>query len=152
MRNGVDPVAARYCAMNDFADWNLDFLTGFWASVKRPHLKFCPCRDRVPKLRPRAKPKDSGENDSDDEVGHPEAFKFEKWLDTVFARDPTWIQASRELMKRAVEEDKALCINKFGEWSLRTDGYMALSHVWAEGIQSDPEGRGFQLQQLSKIF
>ena len=150
MRNGVDQVTAKYAAINELAGWNLEFLIDFWKQVKRPGPDFCPCRDVLHQPR-KTRLRDWIEDleGSKEEVG---AFDFGEWLNTVFAENPRWIKGPRKLMELAVKEDKALCVNKSGDWSLRANGYMAISHVWAEGIQSDPEGRGFKQQQLSHIF
>jgi hypothetical protein len=63
-----------------------------------------------------------------------------------FVKPPT------DAIAAAAREEKALCINIHGEWSLRTEGYVALSHVWIEGIQSDPNNRGFDKKQLGRII
>jgi len=149
LRHGVEPATAKNAAMNEFASSNVKFLTEFWERVKRPHLDFCPCRDTLPKKKPRKKSQDL---DKLDKVDNDWDFDFERWTSKIFEESPKWIKAPRKLMEQAVEEDKALCLNAAGQWSLRTTGYMALSHVWIEGIQSDPDGRGFQQKQLSRIF
>jgi hypothetical protein len=69
------------------------------------------------------------------------------------------LQLREEFMKpptnaiaAAAREEKALCINIHGEWSLHIERYVALSHVWMEGIQSDPNNRGFDKKQLGRIM
>ena len=149
LRNGVDPATAKYAAMNEFVNSNFDFLTEFWKRIKRPRIGFCPFRDTPPKKPLGTQSQDSNKSA---EITNEWDFDFEQWTSRLLERSPKWIKAPRSLMEQAVKEDKALCLNVRGQWSLRSTGYMAISHVWSEGIQSDPEGRGFQQKQLTRIF
>ncbi len=149
LRNGVDPATAKYAAMNEFAGFNVSSLTEFWKRVKRPRMDFCPCRDSPPQQKLGKHAQDSKEPV---EIANKCDFDVDQWISKIFESSPTWIKAPRDLMEQAVQEDKALCLNAQGQWSLRSTGYMALSHVWIEGIQSDPDGRGFQQKQLARIF
>ena len=149
LRHGVDTATAKYAALNEFANFNVDALTEFWKRIKRPRMDFCPCRDTPPTAKLQ---KQSQELNKRVEMANEWDFDFEQWASRIFERSPKWIKAPRNLMEQAVKEDKALCVNVKGQWSLRGTGYMALSHVWIEGIQSDPDGRGFQQKQLARIF
>lgn len=149
LRHGVDPATAKYAALNEFVGLNVAWLTEFWKRVERPRMDFCPCRDAPPQKNVGKYSRDS--NKAAD-IANEWDFDFEQWLSKIFERPPKWIKAPRNLMEQAVKEDKALCLNVQGQWSLRSTGYMALSHVWIEGIQSDPDGRGFQQRQLARIF
>ena len=66
-----------------------------------------------------------------------------------------WVRPSLELMEKSAKEEKVLCVDKHGEFSLR-DGddepYMALSHSWSEGLCADAEGRGLALWQIQDVF
>lgn len=64
----------------------------------------------------------------------------------------TWLKPSLELVKASADKRLALCINAAGEWSLRENDYFALSHVWIEGIQPDPENRGIPLAHVQQIL
>lgn len=64
----------------------------------------------------------------------------------------TWLKPSLELIKDAARNGLALCVNESGEWSLRQNGYFALSHVWIEGIQADAHNRGMLLGNVQQIF
>ncbi|KAL8832631.1 MAG: hypothetical protein Q9191_000147 [Dirinaria sp. TL-2023a] len=68
------------------------------------------------------------------------------------ARQGCYVKAPLELMQASVMQKAALCVNREGEWSLRKDGYMALSHVWEEGIQADPQNLGLPRYILDQIF
>lgn len=149
LRHGVDPATAKYAALNEFADYNLTWLTEFWKRIKRPRMDFCPCRDSAPS---KGLGKQSRDRNKPANISNEWNFDFERWTSRIFERSPKWIKAPRHLMEQAVKEDKALCLNAHGKWSLRSTGYMALSHVWSEGIQSDPDGHGFQQKQLARIF
>ena len=63
-----------------------------------------------------------------------------------------YVKAPLEMIKRSAEERLALCVNAAGEWSLRKDGYMAISHVWEEGIRADEQNRGIAYDIVQGIF
>lgn len=65
---------------------------------------------------------------------------------------PPWVKASESLLHSSAAERKALCVNQKGELQLMESGYMVVSHVWGQGIQSDESGRGFAREQLAGIF
>lgn len=54
-----------------------------------------------------------------------------------------FVKTPRELVRRAVEEKAALCINKYGNYKIMTGGYAVMSHVWAETMGwNGPSGFG----------
>ena len=65
---------------------------------------------------------------------------------------PAWLKPPRDLIEQSAKERLALCVNSRGEWSLRQDGYFAISHVWEEGIQADPGNQGIPLAHLHQII
>ena len=67
-------------------------------------------------------------------------------------RRDAWIRPPSSLIERAATEKLALCVNAGGEWSLRTGNYVAISHVWEEGIQADGENQGLSKFILDSIF
>ncbi|MCJ1243058.1 hypothetical protein MMC30_000254 [Trapelia coarctata] len=64
---------------------------------------------------------------------------------------PYWIKAPKEMVEQSAKEDLALCVNAAGELSLRQDGFAAISHVWVEGIQADPDN-GLPYHFVEQIF
>lgn len=76
-------------------------------------------------------------------------------LTSLFRRktqEVVWLKPRFELVKESAIKKLALCINAKGEWSLRENGYFALSHVWEEGIQADPQNRGILLAHVQEII
>lgn len=63
-----------------------------------------------------------------------------------------WLKPSIDLIRGSVNEGLALCVNSAGDFSLRKDGYYAISHVWVEGIQADPSNRGVPLALVRQII
>lgn len=63
-----------------------------------------------------------------------------------------WVRPPPSLIERAAGEKLALCVNAGGEWSLRTGNFVAISHVWEEGIQADGGNRGLPKVILDSIF
>ena len=65
---------------------------------------------------------------------------------------PYWMKAPLDLVEHSARDCLALCVNAAGEWSLRKDGYVAISHVWVEGIQADSQNRGIPLHHIRRIL
>ena len=54
-----------------------------------------------------------------------------------------FVKTPRELVRKAVEENAALCINRYGNYRTMTSGYAVMSHVWAETMGwNAPNGFG----------
>jgi len=64
----------------------------------------------------------------------------------------SWLKPPPDLLEHSVRDNLALCVNAAGEWALLKDGYFAISHVWEEGIQADPNNRGIPLAHIQQIF
>ncbi|KAL9624334.1 MAG: hypothetical protein Q9160_001581 [Pyrenula sp. 1 TL-2023] len=74
-------------------------------------------------------------------------------LQIVNRHDETRLtRPSDELISNAATTRKALCINKSYEFQLREDGYMAISHVWAEGLYADAHNKGLPSSIIDQIF
>ena len=71
--------------------------------------------------------------------------------DGVQRRD-AWVRPPPSLVEQAAREKLALCVNVSGEWSLRAENFVAISHVWEEGIQADDNNRGLAKSTLDSIF
>ncbi|MCJ1386837.1 hypothetical protein MMC17_009965 [Xylographa soralifera] len=71
--------------------------------------------------------------------------------ESVQERD-AWVRPPRSLVEQAAKGKLALCVNVRGGWSLRTRDFVAISHVWEEGIQADNENRGLAKSLLDSIF
>lgn len=67
-------------------------------------------------------------------------------------QEVVWLKPRLELIREAAIKKLALCFNAKGEWSLRESAYFALSHVWEEGIQADPQNRGIPLAHVQQII
>ncbi|KAA8564869.1 hypothetical protein MFRU_008g02880 [Monilinia fructicola] len=44
----------------------------------------------------------------------------------------TFIKAPLELVESSIEREAALCVNRSGQFSLKSEGYTVMSHVWGE--------------------
>ena len=56
------------------------------------------------------------------------------------------------LMFQSVEKRAALCVNEAGDFSLRDTDYVAMSHVWIEGVGADLRNRGLPRHLIQSIF
>jgi hypothetical protein len=63
-----------------------------------------------------------------------------------------WVKPNFELVEQAAAERKALCVNKAGQFALLESGFVALSHVWTEGLYADAGNRGLPLHILDQLF
>ena len=57
-----------------------------------------------------------------------------------------------KLMLQSVEQRAALCVNEAGDFSLRDTDYVAISHVWIEGVGANLDNRGLNRSLIHKIF
>ena len=63
-----------------------------------------------------------------------------------------WVKPSSTLVERAANEQLALCINASGDWQLLDKDYVALSHVWDEGLYADARNRGLPRGVVEQLF
>ena len=75
-------------------------------------------------------------------------FGFEANVETSLQ----WIKPPLSLIERAAREKRALCVNAAGEFALDPGGYVAISHVWEEGIQADTKNRGILRSTIQQVF
>jgi ankyrin repeat protein len=143
MRHGVEPARAKSIAMGELRHWELRDLDAIFKKVKRPSLDFCPFRSASDETH-----LDNSSDKSDEES----PFSFEKWWPSLFENPTTWVSPPREMMEKSVREEVALCVNAAGQWSLRTSGYVALSHVWIEGLQRNRIHDGLEQTKVARIF
>jgi hypothetical protein len=66
--------------------------------------------------------------------------------------DTELLKPDVKLMLQSVEKRAALCVNKAGEFSLRDNDYVAISHVWIEGVGADLDNRGLPRRLIKSIF
>ncbi|KAH6662179.1 hypothetical protein B0J14DRAFT_611042 [Halenospora varia] len=67
-------------------------------------------------------------------------------------RDNDFLKPNVGLMLQSVEKHAALCVNEAGEFSLRDTDYVAMSHVWIQGVGSDLDNRGLPHHLIRSIF
>ena len=133
-RYGIDYELARSVAVNDLRHWELDDLTAVLKRIRRPSREYCYFRATSPPPSTTTQ-------------------YFKDWWPSLWSDTKVkWISPSRPMMKASVCDGAALCINRNGEWSLRTSGYVALSHVWIEGLQCDKEHDGLEQEKVEAIF
>ena len=133
-RHGVDHELAKSNSMNDLRYWELDEIAAILKRVQRPSRDYSYFRD----ISIARSGKDAGSR---------------KWWQYPAQHEPSkWISPPRAIMKQSAQEETALCINVDGQWSLRTSGYVALSHVWIEGLQRDKVHQGLSEQKVNSIF
>lgn len=129
MRHGIPPHRARTVAMNELRLWKPEEVEAILRKLTRPSHNYCPLKLTEP--------------DPD------ESFlrrHFPKVIASSFVKPPLGA------IRQAVRDKKALCVNKFFEFKLCDGDYMAISHVWNEGIRADFKGRGLTRQHLTRIF
>ena len=141
LRHGVDDDPAKHAAMNEFHAWNLEDVAQVFRRVQRPSRDYCLFRTDLTEipLEPKAPLK---KND----------VPWKGFWPSLWKPAPYWISPPRHVMERAAKEKAALCVNTYGQFSVRTEGYVALSHVWIEGLQRDPIHHGIPKTKLNLIF
>ena len=55
-------------------------------------------------------------------------------------------------MEQSAQDETALCVDRHGQWALKRTGYVALSHVWIEGLQRDKTHQGLSSSKVDAIF
>ncbi|KAI4137325.1 MAG: hypothetical protein L6R39_007353 [Caloplaca ligustica] len=134
-RHGINHTATQNIAKNELRNWELEEVDALLKKVKVPMRGYC--YFQLPFFKPPE-----------------EVFDFRTLWPSLWSgsKDSKWISPPRELMHRSVKEQAALCVNAKEEWSLRTSGYVALSHVWIEGLQRDNEHDGLPGEKFRAIF
>ncbi|KAI9146828.1 hypothetical protein HJFPF1_13396 [Paramyrothecium foliicola] len=69
-----------------------------------------------------------------------------------------FVKCPVDLLQQAARSNAAVCVNRWGQFSIRTSGYAAISHVWAEtmGLEFNDEkieqdDRGINYAHFSRI-
>lgn len=63
-----------------------------------------------------------------------------------------WVKPASALVEHAANKQLALCVNARGDWHLLEKDYVALSHVWDEGLYADPRNRGLPRSIIEQLF
>jgi hypothetical protein len=129
MRYGIAPKIAINVAMNEVMGWPVEEVEDILQKIKRPKYDYCPLKAESP--------------DPDESF----VRRYVNWM-----LPSAWVKPPLELIRRSVREKLILCVNKSFQWKLLNGNYMAVSHVWAEGIRADSKGRGLTREHLSRIF
>lgn len=138
LRHGVPPKQASPLAMNELRSWEPAELEAIFQKVDRPDPEYCPLRSRT----------DEDEEKVDRVNRRP---KRSQGFLRLFGGD-FWISPSYESMQQAARDRRALCVNRDGRLRAMKSDYVALSHVWMEGLQRDGKRDGLALSQIRKIF
>ena len=133
-RHGIEHALAKSNAMNDLRHWELDDISAVLQKVQRPSRDYSYFRDIATAKSGKAT----------------DARKW--WKNSAQSEPSKWVSPPRAMMQQAAQEETALCVNVYGQWSLRTSGYVALSHVWIEGLQRDKVHQGLSTQKVDSIF
>lgn len=139
MRHGVDPAIARSVSMNELRYWELADIERIFAKVKRKPKTFCPFMDPDRFLRAWRQPQEKHDY-------------VRSIMPSLYASDSPWLSAPRSLVIQAADEKAALCINADKKWSIRRSAYIALSHVWSEGLQQDKQRKAVQGNKIDLVF
>ena len=133
-RHGIDHDSAKAAAVNDLRSWELDDISAILNRIQRPSREYC--YFRTPYF-----------------TASTEDIDFKKWWPSLWSDTSVqWISPPRHMMELSARDKTALCVNEAGKWSLRTSGYVALSHVWNEGLQRDYANDGVERQKFQAIF
>lgn len=139
MRHGVDPPQAPSRAIANLRHWELNEVDVVLSKLQRPAPDYCLFRSA--EVAPSALPADPAEHNA-----------LQRWWPSLWARRPHWVAPPRHMVERSAKEGRALCVNAAGCWELRADGYVALSHVWAEGLQRVEAHGGVEATKIAKVF
>ena len=63
-----------------------------------------------------------------------------------------WVKPASALVEYAANKQLALCVNARGDWQPLEKDYVALSHVWDEGLYADPRNRGLPRSIIEQLF
>ena len=133
LRHGVEESQAKVISMNDLRHWEPKTVDRIFSKIKRLSADSCPFLE---------------ETSSAPDL----ATKFRDWWPGAWVSNPQWISPARSMMHDAVKKEGALCVNIWGEWSIKHSGYMAVSHVWLEGLQRCYKHDGVELSKIHRIF
>ena len=139
MRHGVDSAIARSVSLNELRYWELADIERIFAKVNRKPKTFCPFMDPDRFLRAWRQPQDIHDY-------------VRSIMPSLYASDSSWLSAPRSLVVQAADEKAALCINADKQWSIRRSAYVALSHVWSEGLQQDKQRKAVQGNKIDLVF
>lgn len=142
MRYGVEPARAKRIAMDELRHWELSDIDAVFKKHKRPYPDFCPFKSAT----------DESYMEDDPSKSKETAFSFEKWWPFLYQKPIQWVSPPRVLMEESIRQQAALCVNSKGEWSLRKSDYIALSHVWIEGLQRNAEHDGLEQSKVTRVF
>lgn len=139
MRHGIDIEIAKTVSRNELRNWELADIENIFVKVKRKPKTFCPFIDPDRFLRAWRQPQE----------------RHDYWrgiLPSLLETDSPWLSPPRSLVLQAAQERAALCINAGKEWSIRRSDYVALSHVWSEGLQQDKQRKAVQGNKIDLVF
>jgi ankyrin repeat protein len=139
MRHGVEPQQARSTSIFQLRNWEIEDVETVLKKVKRPSPEYCFFKSND--VKPSKPPPKSEAWQS--------AYKY--WP-SLWASRPIPISPPRSLVEQSARGGTALCVNVKGEWSLRSEGYCALSHVWIEGLRRDESMGGLEKTKIIKVF
>ncbi|CZR58590.1 uncharacterized protein PAC_08482 [Phialocephala subalpina] len=141
IRHGVESQQARSTAISQLRNWEVEDVETILEKVKRPSPEYCLFKsDEV-------KPSKPPPTDPED----PWQPIYKVWP-TLWATRPIPISPPRAMVEQSARDRTALCVNVDGEWSLRSEGYCALSHVWIEGLHRDEKIGGLEKTKINKVF
>ncbi|KAL9083814.1 MAG: hypothetical protein Q9165_008373 [Trypethelium subeluteriae] len=141
LRYGVDDGTAKHVAMNELRAWNLKDVDQACKRIQRPSRDYCLFRTDLTEVPSGPKARHQMHDVSREE------YWPSLWKPAAY-----WISPPRHMMERAAKEKAALCVNVHGQFEVHTKGYVALSHVWIEGLQRDQTHHGIPQSKLSLIF
>ncbi|KAA8564870.1 hypothetical protein EYC84_010641 [Monilinia fructicola] len=139
LRYGIPPEHARSLAIGRLQHWNLEDVERIFHKVIRPNPEFCLFKSHE------VKPTNIPSREED-------VTPFQRWWPSLWDLKPHGISPPRKMVEESAKTGAALCVNVNGEWSLRQDGYVALSHVWIEGLQREEKYGGLERRKIVKVF
>ena len=141
MRHGVESQQAKSISISQLWNWEVEDVENILKKVKRSSPEYCLFKsDEVKLSKPRpTDPKDPWQS-------------IYKYWPTLWATKPIPISPPRAMVEQSARDGTALCVNVNGEWSLRSEGYCALSHVWIEGLHRDENIGGLEKTKIVKVF
>ncbi|KAI4115403.1 MAG: hypothetical protein LQ345_003991 [Seirophora villosa] len=125
VRHGISHTTTQDIAKNDLRNWELEEIDRVLKEVEVPHRGYR--YFRAPFLKATTQ----------------ETVNFRTlWLSLwATGQDSRWTSPPRELMHRSVQEQAAFLAQ-----------YVALSHIWIEGLQRDNEHSGLPSEKFRAIF
>ncbi|KAK4989785.1 hypothetical protein LTR50_002959 [Elasticomyces elasticus] len=129
LERGLDEATASHASKNELDEWDFKDVHGVFNKIRASPEDV---RKGLRSFKPTA-----ANDDAASSTDH---------------RPNYFVTPSLALVERAAHTGMALCVNVEGEFALKERDYLALSHVWSEGVGADLNNKGLPRYLISRLF